>query len=67
MVFVQVTPQKVHFEESAFGELEIKTQQYWAECRELMMINMHKRNRERGDSKLRFEVGVVNNLLNLAF
>ncbi|KAK3083537.1 hypothetical protein FSP39_025014, partial [Pinctada imbricata] len=55
-----VTPQKIHFEESAFGDLEIKNQQFWAECKELMMVNMHRRNRERGDSKLKFENMILN-------
>ncbi|XP_029462161.1 neurobeachin-like protein 1 isoform X2 [Rhinatrema bivittatum] len=28
---------------------------YWKDCHEALMVNMHKRDRERGESKLRFQ------------
>lgn len=34
---------------------------YWKECYEAFMVSLHKRERERGESKIRFQVGVVTN------
>lgn len=30
---------------------------YWKECYEAFMVSLHKRERERGESKIRFQVG----------
>ncbi|XP_069107826.1 neurobeachin-like protein 1 isoform X1 [Argopecten irradians] len=56
-VFVEsyVNPQMNHFVENTFGDIETATKDFWTECQEAMMVNMHKRNRERGDSKLKFQ------------
>lgn len=29
---------------------------YWKECYEAFMVSLHKRERERGESKIRFQV-----------
>lgn len=34
---------------------------YWKECYEAFMISLHKRERERGESKIRFQVSFINN------
>ncbi|XP_052080874.1 neurobeachin-like protein 1 isoform X2 [Mytilus californianus] len=50
-----VTPQMEHFTESAFNEVDQATKDFWSDCKEAMMVNLHKRNRERGESKLKFQ------------
>lgn len=32
---------------------------YWKNCYEALMVNMHKRDREGGESKLKFQVKIV--------
>ncbi|XP_021366386.1 neurobeachin-like protein 1 isoform X2 [Mizuhopecten yessoensis] len=60
-VFVEsyVNPQMNHFVENTFGDIEVETKDFWSECEEAMMVNMHKRNRERGDSKLKFQSQIM--------
>ena len=53
---MQVKPQMLHFDESTFGELESAIRDFWSECTEAMMVNMHMKNREKGESKLKFQV-----------
>lgn len=36
---------------------------YWKECYEAFMVSLHKRERERGESKIRFQVRLINNKL----
>ncbi|XP_053386541.1 neurobeachin-like protein 1 [Mercenaria mercenaria] len=50
-----VEPQKQHFTENVFMELTTKTAEFWSNCQQEMMVNMHKRNREHGESKLKFQ------------
>ncbi|CAG2206968.1 NEBL1_2 [Mytilus edulis] len=50
-----VTPQMEHFTESAFNEVDQDTKLFWSDCKKLMMENFHKRNREQGESKLKFQ------------
>ncbi|XP_078323505.1 neurobeachin-like protein 1 isoform X4 [Crassostrea virginica] len=50
-----VKPQMLHFDESTFGELESAIRDFWSECTEAMMVNMHMKNREKGESKLKFQ------------
>lgn len=33
---------------------------YWKECYEAFMVSLHKRERERGESKIRFQVSWIN-------
>ena len=55
---MQVTPQMDHFTESAFDEIDTSSKVFYSSCKEDMMVNLHKRNRERGESKLKFEVSL---------
>lgn len=32
---------------------------YWKECYEAFMVSLHKRERERGESKIRFQVNMI--------
>lgn len=32
---------------------------YWKECYEAFMVSLHKRERERGESKIRFQVSLI--------
>ncbi|XP_061165431.1 neurobeachin-like protein 1 isoform X2 [Saccostrea echinata] len=50
-----VKPQMLHFDESTFGELESNIRDFWGQCKEAMMVNMHMKNREKGESKLKFQ------------
>lgn len=34
---------------------------YWKECYEAFMVSLHKRERERGESKIRFQVSWIRN------
>lgn len=34
---------------------------YWKECYEAFMVSLHKRERERGESKIRFQVSWIDN------
>lgn len=50
-----VKPQMLHFDESTFGDLESNIRDFWSQCKEAMMIGMHMKNREKGESKLKFQ------------
>ncbi|XP_060579246.1 neurobeachin-like protein 1, partial [Ruditapes philippinarum] len=54
-----VEPQKQHFTENVFMDLTNKIADFWSNCQQEMMINMHKRNREHGESKLKFQSQVL--------
>lgn len=54
----QVRPQMDHFQESCFSETQLIMVEFWAECHEAMMVNGHKRNREKGESQLKFKVRI---------
>ncbi|XP_067686159.1 neurobeachin-like protein 1 [Haliotis asinina] len=54
-----IYPQRHHFVESSFSESHTATNGFWRECHENMMLNMHKRNRDIGDSKLKFQAQVL--------
>lgn len=49
-------PSKEQYEANTFDDLKVKMKTYLGECHEEMMIDSHKRNRERGESKLKFQV-----------
>ncbi|XP_059178496.1 neurobeachin-like protein 1 [Physella acuta] len=50
-----VRPQMTHFIESNFEEGVVFMADFWSECREDMMMNHHKHNREIGESRLKFK------------
>lgn len=45
-----------HYEENSFRHGHEQMALYWKDCYEAFMVNMHKRDRERGESKLKFQV-----------
>ncbi|XP_060592045.1 neurobeachin-like protein 1, partial [Ruditapes philippinarum] len=54
-----IEPQKQHFTENVFMDLTNKIAEFWSNCQQEMMINMHRRNREHGESKLKFQSQVL--------
>lgn len=54
----QIDPQSHHFQASHFDKGLTAMAEFWADCHEAMMVNMHKRNREKGESKLKFQVNL---------
>ena len=56
--YLKIQPQKVHFMENVFEEMSNQIAAFWTDCRQEMNICLHKYNRERGESKLKFEVSV---------
>ncbi|ESO94157.1 hypothetical protein LOTGIDRAFT_232423 [Lottia gigantea] len=59
--FIQnyINPQMSHFMELSFEENQVTVGQYWMDCHEAMMINVHKRNLEIGNSRLKFQSQIV--------
>lgn len=55
-----VEPQKQHFTENNFDESSMKVAMFWANCQEEIMRNMHRRYREKGESKIKFQNLVLN-------
>ncbi|XP_068101120.1 neurobeachin-like protein 1 isoform X2 [Hyperolius riggenbachi] len=43
------------YEANTFSKSHEQMALYWKECHEAHMVNMHKRDRERGESKLKFQ------------
>ncbi|XP_041374666.1 neurobeachin-like protein 1 [Gigantopelta aegis] len=54
-----IYPQRHHFMDSSFSESHSQTNSFWRQCSEELMLSVHKRNREIGDSKLKFEHQIV--------
>lgn len=52
----QIIPNMKHYEENSFRHGHEQMALYWKDCYEAFMVNMHKRDRERGESKLKFQV-----------
>lgn len=56
-IFVyQIIPYMKQYEDNTFREGREHMALYWKDCYEALMVNMHKRDRERGESKLKFQV-----------
>ncbi|XP_052812655.1 neurobeachin-like protein 1 isoform X3 [Mya arenaria] len=55
-----VEPQKQHFTETVFLEMIQEMADFWSDCNSEMNMNLHKLNRERGESKLRFQDQILN-------
>lgn len=45
-----------YFDESTFGDLEFNIRDFWGQCKEVMMVGMYMKNREKGEFKLKFQV-----------
>uniref|UniRef100_A0A803Y3X5 Neurobeachin-like protein 2 n=1 Tax=Meleagris gallopavo TaxID=9103 RepID=A0A803Y3X5_MELGA len=51
-----IIPNMKQYEENSFRHGHEQMAVYWKDCYEAFMVNMHKRDRERGESKLKFQV-----------
>jgi len=54
----QVTPSKDQYQANIYEGLGITTKSFIGECHEQMMVNGLKRDREKGEAKLKFEVSI---------
>uniref|UniRef100_A0A8C2U2G2 Neurobeachin like 1 n=1 Tax=Coturnix japonica TaxID=93934 RepID=A0A8C2U2G2_COTJA len=50
-----ILPNMKQYEENSFRHSHEQMALYWKDCYEAFMVNMHKRDRERGESKLKFQ------------
>lgn len=52
-------PSKEQYEANIYEGIQLQQTSFVNECHEEMMVSTHKRNREMGEGKLKFEVGKV--------
>lgn len=59
MTFVrlQIIPYMKQYEIETFSQGHETVALYWKECYEAFMVSLHRRERERGESKICFQVG----------
>nr|XP_056717431.1 neurobeachin-like protein 1 [Euleptes europaea] len=50
-----IVPNMKQYEVSTFSDGHERMAVYWKDCYEALMVNVHKRERERGESKLKFQ------------
>ncbi|KAL8183864.1 UNVERIFIED_CONTAM: Neurobeachin-like protein 1 [Gekko kuhli] len=50
-----IIPNMKQYEVSTFSDGHERMAVYWKDCYETLMVNIHKRERERGESKLKFQ------------
>ncbi|XP_075685908.1 neurobeachin-like protein 1 isoform X3 [Rhinoderma darwinii] len=50
-----IVPYMKQYETDTFSKSHEQMALYWKDCHEAHMVNMHKRERERGESKLKFQ------------
>nr|XP_020665996.1 neurobeachin-like protein 1 isoform X2 [Pogona vitticeps] len=50
-----IIPNMKQYELSTFSDSHEQMAVYWKDCYEALMVNIHKRERERGESKLKFQ------------
>uniref|UniRef100_A0A665U108 Neurobeachin-like 1 n=1 Tax=Echeneis naucrates TaxID=173247 RepID=A0A665U108_ECHNA len=53
--FFQIIPYMKQYEIETFSQGHETMALYWKECYEAFMVSLHKRERERGESKIRFQ------------
>lgn len=58
---LQIIPYMKQYEIEIFSQSHETMALYWKECYEAFMVSLHKRERERGESKIRFQVSLINN------
>lgn len=58
---LQIIPYMKQYEIEIFSQGHETMALYWKESYEAFMINLHKRERERGESKIRFQVSLISN------
>jgi len=52
---IQVIPSKEQYEANIYEGIRLQLATFVGECHEEMMVKTHKRNREMGEGKLKFE------------
>lgn len=52
----QIIPYMKQYEIEMFSQGHENMALYWKDCYEAFMLNLHRRDRERGESKIRFQV-----------
>ena len=52
----QIIPYMKQYEIETFSQGHETMALYWKECHEAYMVSLHRRERERGESKIRFQV-----------
>lgn len=57
----QIIPYMKQYEIETFSQGHETMALYWKECYEAFMVSLHKRERERGESKIRFQVSWISN------
>lgn len=57
---LQIIPYMKQYEIEIFSQGHETMALYWKECYEAFMVSLHKRERERGESKIRFQVSLIN-------
>lgn len=57
--FLQIIPYMKQYEIETFSQGHETMALYWKECYEAFMVSLHKRERERGESKIRFQVSWI--------
>lgn len=55
-IFYKIVPYMKQYETHTFYDGRENMALYWKDCYEALMVNMHKRDREGGESKLKFQV-----------
>lgn len=56
---LQIIPYMKQYEIEMFSQGHETMALFWKECYEAFMVNLHRRERERGESKIRFQVRLV--------
>ncbi|XP_010218713.1 PREDICTED: neurobeachin-like protein 1 [Tinamus guttatus] len=54
-----IIPNMKQYEDNSFRDCHEHMALYWKDCYEAFMVNMHRRDRERGESKLKFQESFV--------
>lgn len=60
-ICLQIIPYMKQYEIETFSQGHETMALYWKECYEAFMVSLHKRERERGESKIRFQVSWISN------
>lgn len=61
VIRLQIIPYMKQYEIETFSQGHETMALYWKDCYEAFMVSLHKRERERGESKIRFQVSVFSN------
>lgn len=61
VICLQIIPYMKQYEIETFSQGHETMALYWKECYEAFMVSLHKRERERGESKIRFQVSCISN------